>query len=76
MIISYHINQINAPVVGSLSCVSSTTAYLYEVLLNYSSLPIISGQPSSLTIQSVEEVFLQVMIPSFPGQAKSGPNRQ
>ena len=44
---------------GSLSCVLPNKAYVYTVLLIYSSSPIIFGQPSFWSIQCMEEVFLQ-----------------
>ena len=46
---------------GSLSCVSTTKAYLYEIILVYSSLPSVSIQLGSNTIQRVAEALLQLL---------------
>ena len=45
---------------GSLPYVSPTTVYVYKVLLIYSPLTLITGQPAGQTIQRTAEVFLQL----------------
>ena len=61
---------------GSLSCVSPTTSYIYKVIQINSSVTIASGQLWGWLIQHVAEIFLQVMIPSIPARTKGGANHQ
>ena len=61
MMVSYGINERNAPVLGGLSCVSPNMTYSYKDLLIYSSLIIVSSQPAGRTIQHVAELFQHLM---------------
>ena len=58
MMKSYHIFFIIAPVVGSLSCFSPTTTYIYKVLLNYLPFTIVFSRPKGWPIQRLVKVFL------------------
>ena len=76
MMISYHTNQRNTPVMGSLSFVSPTTVCVYKVILIYLSLHIVYGQPEGRPIKCLMEVFIQVTIPSLLIRTKAQINRQ
>ena len=65
MIRSYLLNQRNPLLVEGLSFISPVMAYVYKVLLVYSSFTIVSGQSAGRPIQSLAELFLQVVNPSL-----------
>ena len=56
--------------------ITPTMAYVYKVILIYSLLSIISGQPDGYTIQRVTEVFIQVVRSSLTVGEKVGPNQK
>ena len=61
---------------GSLSCGLPTEEYVYEVILIYSSFPILYSQLASKTIQRVAEVFIKVTSLSILVWSKAGPNQK